>query len=293
MTRPATRPATFRVAAEDLLRAAGALSMATRYEEALALLPPATTIEDPGLRADVVLAAAEIAERRAYSLARRSTDSPLPLDEVATLGDRAAWDVAMHRLRMAYADQLRREDGSLWLGAEGRDPAVGERLRREASQLRDTAPDSVRRGWAEMCLGWICDNIEGDRETSPTHYERGLAAGRSAGDPMLVFEAQRHLGDHDHDRGDHLGALERWRESTAEAARAGHVAGVLAQQLLLAVLARDEGDEAGARLLATEVRRWAEAIGAVQVARQSEDFLAGVDPTRPPDAGEERETTAS
>jgi hypothetical protein len=62
------------------------------------------------------------------------------------------------------------------------------------------------------------------------------------------------------------------------------VLGVLAQQLLLAVLARDAGDEAGARALATETRRWAEAVGAVRVAGQASAFLVGVDPTQPPPA---------
>ena len=285
-----TSPTTISVAPEVLLRAARALSAATRYDEALALLPPTDTVPDANVRAEVAMATAEIIGRRDYTRARRSTGAPLPLDEVATVGDREAWDVAMHRFRTSYADQLRRADGSLWFGPEGRDPGVRAERRREAQRLRDAAPDDVRRGWAEMCLGWISDNIDGDRDGAPAHYEHGLEAGRATDDALLVFEAQRHLGDHDHDRGDHDRARERWQESTAEAARAGHVAGVLAQQLLLAVLARDEGDEAGAQLLATEVRRWAEAIEAVQIARQSADFLAGVDPTKPP---EEAQTAAS
>jgi hypothetical protein len=210
---------------------------------------------------------------------------------VSTLGDDLAWDVAMLRLRTSYADQLHREDGSLWFGPEGRDPVAQVALRDEASRLRDTAPDELRRGWAEMCLGWISDNIDGDRDAAPAHYERGLTAGRAADDSLLVFEAQRHLGDHDHDNADHASARMRWEESTSEAARTGHVAGVLAQQLLLAVLARDQGDEAGARMLAIEVRRWADAVGAVQIARQSADLLAGGDPTRAPEP-EETEVVA-
>ena len=55
--------------------------------------------------------------------------------------------------------------------------------------------------------------------------------------------------------------------------------GVLAQQLLLAVLARDAGDEAGARALAAETLRWAEQLGATRLAGQVDGFLAGVDPT--------------
>src|SRR5262249_22940062 len=160
----------------------------------------------------------------------RSSGAPVDLGEAAAVDDVAAWDVAMHHLRTSYADELRREDGSLWFGPEGRDPAVGVSLRTEAARLRGSAPHRVRRGLAERGLGWMSDNIDGDRDAAPAHYERALAAGRAADEPMLVFEAQRHLGDHDHDAGDHAGALARWQESTAAAARAGHVAGVLAQQ---------------------------------------------------------------
>lgn len=60
------------------------------------------------------------------------------------------------------------------------------------------------------------------------------------------------------------------------------VPGVLTQQLLLAVLARDTGDEAGATALAREIARWAAAIGADPVHAQAAGFLAGADPTAPP-----------
>ena len=74
-----------------------------------------------------------------------------------------------------------------------------------------------------------------------------------------------------------------WHDSTEAAARAGHVLGVLAQQLLLAVLARDAEDESGARALATEVLRWADEVGAERLVGQTRGFLAGVDPTRAPE----------
>jgi len=115
-------------------------------------------------------------------------------------------------------------------------------------------------------------------------WGRSVAAiARATGDPVLLFEAQRHLGDHAHDDGDPVGARERWEESTAAGGRARHIGGTLAQQLLLAVLHRDEGDEAGARAIAGEVLRWASAIGAAGAARQAEAFLAGVDPTKAPE----------
>jgi hypothetical protein len=61
------------------------------------------------------------------------------------------------------------------------------------------------------------------------------------------------------------------------------VCGTLSQQVLLAVLARDRGDEAGAAALAAEIARWAAALGARHIAAQAHAFLAGVDPTAPPE----------
>jgi type IV pilus biogenesis protein CpaD/CtpE len=62
------------------------------------------------------------------------------------------------------------------------------------------------------------------------------------------------------------------------------VPGTLSQQMLLAVLARDSGDEAGAAALAREIARWAAAIGAESIKAQATSFLAGADPTAPPES---------
>ena len=133
-----------------------------------------------------------------------------------------------------------------------------------------------------MYLGLIADNLYGERDAAPAHYEAALRAGES-GDDLLAREALRHLGDHDHDRGDHQRALERWGRATALGARAGAVPGTLSQQMLLAVLARDAGDQAGAAALAREIARWAAALGAVAIEAQATGFLSGADPTAPPD----------
>ena len=186
-------------------------------------------------------------------------------------------------VRRAYSLAIRNPDGSYRMGPSGRDPGELDALVAEATRLRDEAPDESRRGWASVCLGWITDNLLAERDAAPAHYELGLTAARASGDPVLLFEAQRHLGDHAHDDGDLADARERWEESTAAGERARHIGGTLSQQLLLAVLHRDEGDEAGARAIAGEVLRWATAIGAVAAARQAEGFLAGVDPTRAPE----------
>lgn len=142
------------------------------------------------------------------------------------------------------------------------------------------APDEIRRGWAEFYLGVIADNLYGERDAAPSHYLAALRAGE-AGDDLLAREALRHLGDHDHDNGDHELALDRWQQATALGARAGRVTGTLSQQILLAVLARDAGDEAGARAVAREVARWAGAIGAKSIEVQASAFLDGTDPTAP------------
>lgn len=56
-------------------------------------------------------------------------------------------------------------------------------------------------------------------------------------------------------------------------ARAGTVSGTLSQQILLALLARDTGDAAGAKLLAREIARWADAIGAKNLAAQAKSLV--------------------
>ena len=228
------------------------------------------------------MARAEVVARQDHTRGVASSGDH-PLDTATALarelgtGPTTAWDLAMLHLRREYSDQL-----LLGFGPAGRDLTLVDTMAAEARRLRDTAPDDGRRGWALMCLGWIDDNLRGDRVTSPSYYLDALAAARTVGDDLMVFEAQRHLGDHAHDDGDHDAAVAAWEESTEAAARAGHVSGVLAQQLLLAVLVRDAGNEAGAVALAREVGRWSGQLGAVQRVRQVEEFLAGVDPTAPP-----------
>ncbi len=264
-----------------VLAAVTALENAARYGEALALVD-STLVTDDADRLALLMARASVVARRDYARGVPSGDDH-PLDAAHELaaaigtGPTTSWDLAMLHLRRQYADQL-----VSGIGPAGRDPQVVARMATEAARLRDTAPDDGRRGWALMCQGWISDNLRGDRLEAPDHYAAALALARRVDDPLLVFEAQRHLGDHAHDDGDHARATAAWEESAAAAARGGHVLGVLAQLLLLAVLARDAADEAGARALATETRRWASELGAVRLAAQVTGFLAGVDPTRAP-----------
>ncbi|WP_238015739.1 hypothetical protein KZZ52_28805 [Dactylosporangium sp. AC04546] len=291
---------TVNIPVESVAAAARALSLAGRWPLALDLLR-ASGSDDPRL----LLAAAGVSVERDWF----SGTSCAP-DALANVHD-DGWDVRFLRLRDAYGRQLRHPgtpaDTSVLIHQDGcaqHDASVPMRqdgciqddasdlmhqdgyikhdasaaLRQRAQALLDTAPDETRRGWASMYLGLIADNIIGDRDAAPAHYTAALAT--SAADPLLRREALRHLGDHDHEAGDHELALERWRDATATGAAAGNVPGTLSQQLLLAVLARDTGDEAGAVALAAEVARWSAAIGAVRTEAMARAFLDGVDPTK-------------
>lgn len=252
--------------------------MTGRWERASRLLDSCGT-DDSESRAQIARAAAQVALEQDWFA---GTDTAGARIEAAAKefpdGD---WDLDFARLRNTYR-RLLVVDGRLRLGPVGKAPEALASLLREAEALRDSAPDEGRRGWAEMYLGLITDNHFADLPGAPPHYASALRAAESGDDPLLAREALRHLGDHDHDAGDHARALDRWRRATTLGAAAGMVPGTLSQLLLLSVLARDSGDEAGARALATEVARWAEAIGAVRLAAQARGFLAGVDPTAPP-----------
>ena len=273
------------VPVDALVTAARALVRAGRAGLALDLLDAATTAGEPA-RARLALAAAEAAIDLDY---RSGTDHAAPRLAAAASAVEASprpdlrWDLGFHTLRQAYLAALFDRSGPRF-GPDGRDPQQIADLRNGARRLHDDSPDPGRRGWASLLQGWIADNIAGDREAAPRHYDAALACAETSGDDYLAFEALRHLGDHARDAGDHDLARRHWERSAEHAARAGAVPGTLAQQLLLAVSARDAGDESGARALAREIRRWAGAVGATRLLAQAEAFLDGVDPAAPPPA---------
>ena len=266
-----------------LLAVVRELSLGGRWESATALLDTVGPC-DPPTRARIAFAAAEVALDQDWFAGTGTAGERLRAAEKAWAedGGEERWDLDFLWLRHDYLVQLRIGIEGLNLGPLGKDAETLAAIRHRAEGLRDRAPDKVRGGWAEMYLGLVEDNLFAERTAAPAHYERALAAGES-GDGLLAREALRHLGDHDHDAGDHARALERWQRATALGARAGAVCGTLSQQMLLAVLTRDRGDEAGATALATEVARWAGAVGARHIATQAQAFLAGVDPTAPPE----------
>lgn len=263
---------------DELIAAARELRIGGRWERAARLLDSGEAT-DPRSRALLALAAAEVAlESDWFRRTALVTDRIAAAEKVSEDGD---WDLDFTRLKHDYY-RLLRGDGRVRFGPEGRAPEALGYVRDRAHALRERAPDAARRGWAAMYTGLITDNLFAERTTARTHYQAALRAGEAAGDDLLVREALRHLGDQDHDGGDHDRALERWRRATEVGARAGAVPGTLAQQMLLAVLARDAGDEAGARARAEEVARWAGALGAEHIRGQATGFLAGIDPTAPP-----------
>ncbi|HTJ32842.1 MAG TPA: hypothetical protein VL738_06385 [Dactylosporangium sp.] len=260
---------------ETIIGAARDLAVAGRWDRAATLLDAAIADvpQDDAARgnaARLALAAADVAVDAGWFTGGGDEDARLSKVDEYGLDPAQRWDLEFAWLRYEYRQHLGRPDRN---------------VRRQGERLAETAPDERRRGWAHHYLGLITDNLFDERADAPAHYEAALA--RSGGDDLLRREALRHLGDHDHEAGEHDLALSRWREATEAGARAGAVPGTLSQQLLLAVLARDAGDEAGATALAAEVARWANAIGAARTAAQATAFLAGVDPTQPPPAPED------
>lgn len=260
-----------------------ALSRASRHTEAVALATAAAASEtDPAL----ALTRAETALMADYYRLRDIDAEPLrtAATTVTEHGDAAdTWQLDLLRAKAAYFARLipvmRRTDPP-----PETDPEADARLRRQAEAVRDSAPDDRRRAHAQLLLGWIHDNVLDDRDNAPAHYAAALRAGEEHAEDYLVFEALRHLGDHDHDAGDHEATRQRWERSAFHAARAGLVGPTLLQLLLVAVSLRDRGDEAGARAVASEAGRWGEAIGFERLRAMAAGFLAGADPTAEPTA---------
>ncbi|GAB3827481.1 hypothetical protein [Dactylosporangium cerinum] len=261
------------VSRQALAAAARALAHAGRWHDAAALAaaPP----EDPLL----ALTAAQVSVESDWFAGTSTTaDRLITATRLAAgLDDAGRWDLAFVELRHGYRTLLM---------ADGSARTSPEAVQGLAADLRATAPDAVRQGWAAMYQGLIADNLLDQPDVAPDHYHAALRAGAGPdrGDGLLAREALRHLGGHDHDAGRDEVALDRWRRATELGAAAGNVPGTLSQQLLLAVLARAVGNEAGAVALATEIARWATAIGAAALARQATAFIDGIDPTAPPPA---------
>ncbi len=186
----------------------------------------------------------------------RALNDAVRHDEALLLGCmRVDNDRARLAVEMAKAEVVWRQD---WM--RGRRSEVAGYLDTALALAAQVGVDDVT-AW-DLTMLTLRRDYANALHTPPAVYAEALRRERVSADEKLVFDAQRHLGDHLHDEGDHEAALAAWEESAQAAARAGHITGVLAQQNLLAALAREKGQKEGAAMLAAETRRWAEAIGA-------------------------------
>lgn len=235
------------IALSPLLAASTALMRAGRWTTATELLQAA----NPSTSAERLAIAAALAEVTVDQDFGQQTDNAGPA--LAVLAEALsetpdallAWDLSFLQLRKEYGTALFAGDRS-----------AGEAFAKRANELHETAPDESRSGHAAFYAGVIADNLLEHPEEAFTAYTTALALGESSGDDLLVSLALRHLGDHAHTAGNLPLARAQWERSTELRQKVGHLLGALAQQTLLAVLARDEGNPAASKALATEVNRW-------------------------------------
>ncbi|TDU83570.1 hypothetical protein EV138_6034 [Kribbella voronezhensis] len=238
------------IALSPVLQSAGALMRAGRWPEATQLLE-AVTPGDPAEAVAVAALRAEVAVDQDFAQLLDTAQDPLERFEKAltespdtTLG----WDLAFLKLRKAYGMALRTRDQ---VTAE-----TSLELSEQAAKLQNSAPDEGRAGHAAFYAGMIAEHLREFPEEAFAHLTAAFELGERSGDKMVISLALRHLGDHAHTAGDLKLARAHWERSTELRQQIGHLLGALAQQTLLAVLTRDEGNPVGAAAIATEVNRW-------------------------------------
>ena len=235
-----------------LLTAITALENAARYDDALALVD-ATEVADERDRLELLMARASVVARRDYTrgvpLLRRPPAGGRP---GAGGPDRHRADRGLGPRHAAPAPAVRRPAGRRHRarrpgrGRRGRDDGRGRPPARHRAGGRPTrlglhVPGLVRRQPARR-PGRGAPSLQRGARRRPGRWATRCWSSRPSGTSATTPTTTATTA----------GALAAWEESAAAAARGGHVLGVLAQQVLLAVLARDAGDEAGARALAAE-----------------------------------------
>ncbi|TCM44464.1 hypothetical protein [Kribbella sp. VKM Ac-2568] len=235
------------IALSPLLESSAALMRAGRWGTATTLLQ-AVTPATPAERLAIAAALAEVAVDQDFAQQTINADHALAVlaDALSETADPVtAWDADFLHLRKDYG---------IALVAGDREPA--ETLAKRVERLRDLAPDDARAGHAAFYAGVIADNLRMLPADAFAAYTSALELGERSGDDLLVSLALRHLGDHAHTAGDLPLARTQWERSTELRQKVGHLLGTLAQQTLLAVLAKDEGNPIASTALATEVNRW-------------------------------------
>jgi tetratricopeptide (TPR) repeat protein len=265
------------IALPTVVEAGIALMRAGRWNAATNLLQAVT----PTTRAErltVAAVLAEVAVDQDFAQRTAHADGALAVLESA-LSEApdavAGWDHDFLRLRKDYGAALftGEEPKS---GSDGRDPAESEALAKRADQLRESAPDDARSGHAAFYAGLIADNVLEIPEDAFASYTAALELGERSGDDLLASLALRHLGDHAHTAGNLALARTQWERSTELRQKVGHLLGALAQQALLAVLVKDEGNPTGSVTLATEVNRWARQAGLPWLEAQTSGLMQTV-----------------
>jgi tetratricopeptide (TPR) repeat protein len=264
------------VAVDEIIVATTALSWTARWDIARRLLASAqTTGLDDAAVWRLALAGATTAVHHDFRTAGpRWAPSAIAAAEAIADPDRR-WDLDLLELQHEYGIELIGPDGQTAFGPDGHDPARLAALADRAEALMRSAPDVPTAGWAAFCRGLIADNLIGDRDGAPAWFSQALEAAGQAEDDYLAGEALRHLGDHDEEAGDLERARARWERSAELWARIGNMTGVLAQQLLLAQLAVTEGRAPAGIAIASEVSRWAGALGLALYQKQADTLLAG------------------
>jgi tetratricopeptide (TPR) repeat protein len=244
------------IALSAVLHSATTLMRSGRWADADHLLE-AVTPADPAEQLALTALRAEVAVDQDFAQATNTGVAALELFEKAltdTPDETHRWDFAMLTLRKTYGTALRSSD------QPAEKVAQGNGLGRQAEALRDSAPDPARAGHAAFYAGVIADNLRTQPAEAFAHYTTALELGERSGDQMVISLALRHLGDHAHTAGDLKLARAQWERSTELRQQIGHLFGALAQQALLAVLLEDEGNPAGAAVLATEINRWSRQV---------------------------------
>ena len=254
------------LAAVDVVTAATHLMRAGQWSAATALLNAADP-DDPTEHLALALARAEVATDQDF--AQQTNHAPAAIAAVEALAAQS-WDLAMLKLRKDYSNAL--------FGSRADDGDLAERAR----QLIADAPDDARRGAVTFYAGVMADNLYNQSGDAFAHYTTAYQLGEKAGDELLMSLALRHLGDHAHTAGDLALARQHWERSTELRQKVGHLLGALAQQTLLAVLLRDEGDIAGSQALAAEINRWATQVDLKFIVQETAGLMADRTQQAPP-----------
>ena len=241
------------LAATEVATAATHLMRAGQWAAATALLT-ASRPDDAAEREVLALALAEVTVDQDFG---QQTDHASAALKVPN----DSWDLAILKFRKDYATALFQSGG-------------GENLRERVRTLIEEAPDDGRRGTASFWAGAMADNVYEQPAEAIEYYETALELGEKCDDEWLIAMALRHLGYHAHAAGDLALARTQWERSTELLQNAGYLRPTLAQQTMLAVLLRDEGDVAGSRALATEVNRWARQLGIPFIIQETAELMA-------------------